>query len=121
MDVHAALEEVAAWCAQQTAAGDADEIEVECHATVWITIGESSPPWRVRLERGSSAGACSPVAQLRYDVEGRCWRLHHCERPQGWCDEDTAVRGRTISPLLDEVEADRGGRFQGLPRGCRWG
>jgi hypothetical protein len=59
MDVHAALEEVTRWCAQQTAAGDPDAIEVDCHATVWITIGEGAPPWHVRWERRCSAGASS--------------------------------------------------------------
>jgi hypothetical protein len=57
MDIHAALEEVARWCAQQTAAGSPDTIEVECHAMVWITIGEAAPPWHVRWKRRSSAGA----------------------------------------------------------------
>jgi hypothetical protein len=77
MDVHVALEEVARWCAQQTAAGDPDAIEVDCHATVWITIGEAAPPWHVRWERRCSAGASFPVAQLRYDLERRDWTLHH--------------------------------------------
>jgi hypothetical protein len=120
MDIHSAIEEVARWCAQQTAAGDVDAVEVECHATVWITIGECAPPWRVRLERGSSAGASAPVAQLRYDVERREWTLHHGERLRGWCDDDDAVRADRIRTLLPAIEADRDGRFQGLPRGYRW-
>jgi hypothetical protein len=66
MDIHAAFEEVALWCAQQTAAGDPHRIEIDCHATVSITISESAPPWGVRWERHCSAGASSPVAQLRY-------------------------------------------------------
>jgi hypothetical protein len=121
MDVHSALEEVARWCAKQTEAGDPDRIEVDCHATVWITIGESAPPWRVRWERRCSSGASAPVAQLRYDVERREWALHHGEQPpEGWCNEDDAVRACQIGPLLDEIGSDRDGRFQGLPPGCRW-
>src|SRR4051794_16671432 len=65
MDVHAALEEVRRWCIQQVEAGDPDRLEVDCHATVWITIGESAPPWRVRWERRCSSGASAPIAQLR--------------------------------------------------------
>ena len=80
MNVEATLEEVARWCEDQTAAGDPDAVEVDCHGIVCITIGESAPPWHVRLERGSSAGAGSPVAQLRYDTSTREWSLHHGER-----------------------------------------
>lgn len=121
MDIHAALEEVARWCAQQTAAGDPDRIEVECHATVWITIGESAPPWRVRWERRCSAGASAPVAQLRYDSESREWALHHgAQLPAGWCDDDDAVRGSELARLLDEIAGDRAGRFQGLPPDFQW-
>jgi hypothetical protein len=115
MDVHAALDEVAGWCAKATAAGDPQAIEVECHATVWITIGECAPPWRVRHERGSSAGASSPIAQLRYDVENCGWTLHYGERPKGWCDEDDAFRARDILTLLEEVNSNRSGLFPRLP------
>ena len=116
MDLDAALEVVARWCAQQTAAGDPDRLEVDCHAMVLITIGESAPPWRVRWERRSSAGASSPVAQLRYDAEIREWALHYgAQPPEGWCSDDDAVRGRELGPLLDEIAADRAGRFRGLP------
>ena len=121
MDVHAALEEVAHWCALRTAAGEPDRIEVECHATVWITIGESAPPWRVRWELRSSAGASSPVAQLRYDLESREWTLHHGGQcPGGWCDDDDAMRGGTLGPLLDEIAGDHAGRFEGLPPNFQW-
>src|SRR5215210_7759919 len=90
MDVHAVLEEVARWRAQQTALGVPDEIELDCHAMVCITLFESAPPWRVRWERRSSAGASAPVAQLRYDCERREWRLRHGVRsPAGWCGDDT--------------------------------
>src|SRR4051812_47512317 len=111
MNIHAAVHEVARWCADQPAAGDAAEIEVECHATIWITIGECSPPWRVRLERGSSAGASSPVAQLRYDLERSQWTLHHPERPDGWSREEDAVHASELGVLLEEVASDRAGRF----------
>jgi hypothetical protein len=37
MDIRAALEEVVMWCAAQTAAGDPDAIEIDCHATICIT------------------------------------------------------------------------------------
>jgi hypothetical protein len=119
MDIHEALERVGRWCAAQTALGDPEEVEVECHATVWITIGECSPPWRVRYERQSSAGASAPVAQLRYDAEARQWSLHHGERLRGWCDEDDAIHDGDISKLLEEVERGRNGRFLGLPPGLR--
>jgi hypothetical protein len=116
MDVHAALEEVARWCEQQTAAGEPDELEVDCHAEVVITIGESAPPWRVRWERRSTAGASAPVAQLRYDCERRVWTLHHGLTPQrGWCSEEEALCDSELEPLLEAVAADRTGRFQGLP------
>jgi hypothetical protein len=121
MDVHAALEEVARWCAQQTAAGDPEAVEVECHAMVWITIGESAPPWRVRWERRCSSGASAPFAQLRYDAENREWALHHGGGPgEGWCDDDDAVHAAEVAPLLDEAASDRAGRFLGLPPGFRW-
>lgn len=122
MDVYAALEEVTRWCAQQTAArDDPDRIEVDCHAIVWITIGESAPPWRVRWERRCSAGAGAPIAQLRYDLESREWALHHGGRPgAGWCDDDDAAHDDELGPLLDEIAADRTGRFQGLPPDFRW-
>jgi hypothetical protein len=121
MDVHAALEEVARWCAQQTAAGDPNAIEIDCHATVWITIGESAPPWRVRWERRCSAGAGAPVAQLRYDLETRDWALHHGGRPgESWCRDEEAVYACEVDPLLDEIAGDRAGRFRGLPPGFRW-
>jgi Protein of unknown function (DUF3024) len=121
MDVHTALEAVTRWCEEQTAAGDPDRIEVDCHAIVWITIGESAPPWRVRWERRCSAGASAPVAQLRYDVERREWALHHGVRgPEGWCSEEDAASGRDIGPLLDEIGDDHDGRFKGLPPDFRW-
>jgi hypothetical protein len=121
MDVHAALEEVARWCAQQTMAGDADAIELDCHAIVWITIAESAPPWHVRRERRSSAGASAPVAQLRYDLERREWTLHHsAEPPGGWCGDADAVRAPEVGALLDEIAGDRAGRFRGLPPDFRW-
>src|SRR3954454_11066242 len=121
MDVHAALEEVRHWCAQQTAAGDPDRLEVECHATVWITIGESAPPWRVRRNARCSAGASAPVAQLRYNVERREWTLHQggCEE-QAWCSEEDASRGDEVGPLLDEISENHFGHFRGLPEGFRW-
>jgi hypothetical protein len=50
MDIRAALEEVVMWCAAQTAAGDSDAIEIDCHATICITIGECAPLWAVRME-----------------------------------------------------------------------
>src|SRR5215218_9105861 len=103
MDVHVALQEVTRWCTDQTAAQDSAAIEVECHATLWITIAECSPPWRVRLERGSSAGASSPIAQLRYHPESRDWTLHHGERPDGWCNDEDAVRAHELGVLLDEI------------------
>ena len=116
MDIAAVLEEVRRWCARQTAAGDPERVEVECHATVLITIGESAPPWRVRWERRCSAGASWPVAQLRYDLDKREWALHYgVQGPQGWCDDEDAVRGSEIGSLLDEIAGDRAGRFQGLP------
>lgn len=115
MEIHAAIEVVARWCAQQTEARDPDRVDVESHATLVITIGECAPPWRVRFERGSSAGASSPIAQLRYDFERRAWALHHAQAPGGWCADDDAVHARDIGQLLDHVGADRKGRFQGLP------
>jgi|SRR4051812_12999339 hypothetical protein len=121
MDMHAAFEEVARWCAKQTAAGDPDRIELDCHATVWITVGESAPPWRVRWERRCSSGASAPVAQLRYDFETRQWALHHGEQPpEGWCRAEDAVRAPAVGPLLEEISRDRDCRFQGLPPGYRW-
>jgi hypothetical protein len=121
MEIHAALEEVTRWCAQQIADGDADRIEVRCHATAWITICESAPPWRVRRARRCSAGASAPFAQLRYDVESREWALHHGGGPgEGWCSDDDAVHADEVGPLLDEVAGDRSGRFQGLPSGFEW-
>jgi hypothetical protein len=98
-----------------------DSLEVDCHATVWITIGESAPPWHVRWERRCSAGAGAPVAQLRYDMESREWALHHGDRsPRGWCEDDDAVHADEVGPLLDEVAGDRAGRFLGLPPGFKW-
>lgn len=121
MDVHAALEEVRRWRAQLTADGDPDRVEVDCHATVWITIGESAPPWRVRWDGRCSSGASAPVAQLRYDPERREWGLRYRqEPPEGWCSDDDAVHARRLAPLLDEIAGDRDGRFQGLPPGYRW-
>jgi hypothetical protein len=124
MDIDAALEEVARWCAQQTAAGDPDAVEIECHAAVSITIGESAPPWRVRFARRDSSGASGPVAQLRYDLKSRDWTLHDCAPPRGWSDVDDAVRARDLGALLDVVANDREGRFIGLPPGvidsARW-
>jgi hypothetical protein len=118
MDIHVALEEVMRWCVEQTAAGDPDRIEVDCHATVWITIGEAAPPWHVRWERRCSAGASAPVAQLRYDMERAEWTLHH--GAGGWCDDADAIRSGELSPLLDEIADDRAGRFQGLPPDFPW-
>jgi hypothetical protein len=121
MDVHAVLEEVTRWCAQQTAAGSPDRIEIDCDAMLSITIGENAPPWRVRYERRCSSGATAPVAQLRYDCESREWALHHLEPPPaGWCSDDDAVCAGELGPLLDEIAADRAGRFRGLPPGFRW-
>ena len=119
MDVHVPLEEVARWCAEQTAAEDPGSIEVDCHGMVFITIGESAPPWHVRRARGCSAGASSPVAQLRYDLESREWRLHHGNAPGGWCSDDDAVCAAVVGPLLAEIARDRAGRFAGLPAGFR--
>jgi hypothetical protein len=85
MDIHAAFEEVARWCAHETAAGDPDALEVDAHATVWITVGESAPPWHVRHARRCSSGASAPIAQLRYDVD------------------------------RDVIAGDREGLFRGLP------
>src|SRR4051794_36742859 len=102
MDIQAAIAEVARWCAEQTEALDPERIEVESHAVVTITIGECAPPWRVRFRRGSSAGASSPVAQLRYDFERRVWALHHPHAPEGWSMDDDVVHAREIAPLLDD-------------------
>ena len=118
MDIHAALQEVTRWCEQQTAAGDPGQIEVDCDAILYITIGESAPPWGVRWERRCTAGASAPVAQLRYDPEKREWALHHGDH--GWCSDEDAAHSRDLGPLLDEIAADRGGRFEGLPPGFRW-
>src|SRR4051794_35761477 len=116
MDVHAALEEVARWCAQQTAAGDPEKIELTCGAQMTITIGEDAPPWRVRRERRCSSGGSSPLAQLRYDAHDREWTLHHLEPPpKGWCSYDDAVTARKIAPLLAEIVCDGAGRFQRMP------
>jgi hypothetical protein len=115
MDIHAAADEVARWCADRTAAGDPERVEVESHAHVVITIGECSPPWRVRWERRSSAGASSPVAQLRYDLERRRWALHHGRCPDGWCADEDAIHAPEIAPLLDVVAANRDGLYDGLP------
>jgi hypothetical protein len=121
MDLDAALEVVARWCAEQTAAGDPGRIEVECHATVLITIGEASPPWDVRWERRCSAGASAPVAQLRYDMESGEWALHHGgQRGEGWCSREDAVRAPDLDRLLDVIAGDRTGRFRGLPPGWAW-
>ena len=121
MDVHAALEEVARWCAQQTAAGTADELEVDCHATVWITIAEAAPPWQDRWDRRCTAGASSPVAQLRYDLDSREWALHHRgQSREPWCCGDDALRDVDLGPLLHAIAGDRGGRFRGLGPDYRW-
>jgi hypothetical protein len=119
MDFHAAIEEVAQWCAQQTAKGDPEEIEVASHAIVCITISESAPPWHVRRRRRCSSGAGAPMAQLRYDFESDEWALHHGGRG-GWCADEDASHAREVGPLLDEVGSDRAGRFVGLPPGFRW-
>jgi hypothetical protein len=115
VDVHAALEEVSRWAAQQTLARNPERIEVDCHGVVTITIGESSPPWHVRLQRRSSAGASSPVAQLRYDPERRSWALHYGQGGAGWCTDEDAIHAGHIADLLAFVENDRSGRFEGLP------
>jgi hypothetical protein len=120
MDIHATLEEVARWCAKQTAARDPRAIEVECHATVWITIGEAAPPWHVRWQRRCSSGAGAPIAQLRYDLEMGDWALHHGGTAGGWCDDEDAIRAGEVAGLLDEIAADRAGRFQGLPPDFNW-
>jgi hypothetical protein len=119
MDVYAALGEVARWSAERTARGDPDRIETDCHATLCITIGESAPPWELRLKRRDSTGASAPLAQLRYDCDRREWALHHGARG-GWCSDDDAEHSKEIGPLLDLIEADRTGRFVGLPPGFRW-
>jgi hypothetical protein len=116
MDIHAALEKVVQWCAEQTAAGDPDTIEIDCHAAICITIGESAPPWAVRMKRRSSAGASAPVAQLHYDFETREWLLHHGTHA-GWCEEHEAVSDSELGPLLAEIGSDREGRYRGLGRG----
>jgi hypothetical protein len=106
MDLHEALEVTARWCEEQNAAGDPDAVEVECHATVWITLGECAPPWRVRYARGSSAGASAPIAQLRYDAESRTWALHDRGEPgEAWCDYDDAVRSHDIRRLITVLDA----------------
>jgi hypothetical protein len=115
MDLEAAIEKVAQWCAEQTAAGDPDAVEVECHAILCITIGECAPPWRVRYERRSSAGVSSPLAQLRYETVRDEWTLHHGRTPDGWCSHDDAVHAREVESLLTEVERDADGRFRRLP------
>src|SRR5436190_23892520 len=116
MDLYRALHEVTRWCTEETAKGDPQRLEVDCHACVSITMGESSPPWEVRWQRRSTAGASSPVAQLRYDLDTHEWALHHGGPPgQGWCDDEEAVRNRELAPLLDEIANDRDGRFQGIP------
>jgi Protein of unknown function (DUF3024) len=120
MDVHEALAEVARWCARETAAGDPDVVEVEGHATVFITIGEASPPWHVRWERRRSAGASAPVAQLRVDLERRDWALHYGAAPDGWCSHEDAIHARELGPLLDVIASDRTARFAGLPPGYSW-
>jgi hypothetical protein len=99
MDAHAALDEVARWCALQTAA---------------------APPWHLRRERGSSAGASSPMAQLRYDLEAKAWSLHRGGPPDGWCSYDDALQSSELGPLLGVIENDRAGRFQGLGAGYKW-
>jgi hypothetical protein len=121
MDIKSALHEVTRWCAEQTQAGDPEQVEVDAHAAIWITIGESAPPWHVRWQRRCSSGASAPVAQLRYDLETREWALHHGGPPgRGWCDPEDAVRSKKIGPLLAAIEADRDGRFVGLGPGYRW-
>src|SRR2546421_3887917 len=107
MDVHAALEEVAHWCALRTAAGEPDRIEVECRATVWITIGESAPPWRVRWERRCSAGASSPVAQLRYDLNG-------------WVDTDRFVGEVTSDRWPAQLFGDQLPKISTLVASMHW-
>jgi hypothetical protein len=121
MEFHAVLEEVRRWCAQQTAAGDPDRVEVDCHAQLSITIVESAPPWRVRWERRCSSGASAPVAQLRHDFESSGWALHHGGRgAEGWCSYEDAVHAAEVAPLLDVIANDRAGRFEGLPPDFRW-
>ena len=119
MDINAALEEVERWCAEQTAAGDPAAVEADCHATVWITISESAPPWHVRLRHRCSSGAGAPVAQLRYDTGTRMWALHH-GAPGGWCDREDASHAGALGPLLQLIANDRAGRFRGLGEGFRW-
>jgi hypothetical protein len=114
MNVDEAVDEVARWCARETAAGNPD-VEVVCHGMVFITIGEASPPWHVRWERRSSGGASAPVAQLRFDAERGDWALHHGAAPAGWCSHEDAIHARELGPLLDVIAADRTGRFEGLP------
>jgi hypothetical protein len=114
MDVHAALDEVVRWCAQQTEAGDPEAIELECHGVVCITIAENMPPWHVRIRRRCSAGASSPIAQLRYDPESRKWALHDGEPRNGWCGDDDAVHADELGALLEEIAGGRADRFQGL-------
>jgi hypothetical protein len=114
MDIQAVLEEVRLWCAQRTAARDPDRIEVDFHAVVCITIGESAPPWRVRWERRDSSGASSPVAQLQYDFETREWTLHHGTK-HGWSTYEEAAHASEVGPLLEEVAGDRVDRYAGLP------
>jgi hypothetical protein len=115
MDIHAAFEEVARWCARQTAARDPDAVEVDAFATVWITIGECAPPWRVRYANRCTSGGATPIAQLRFDLDRREWTLHHGGGPgKGWCDEDDAERASEVGPLLAAIASDRDGRFQGF-------
>jgi hypothetical protein len=122
MDIHEALEAVECWCAEQTAAGDPDAVEVVGHATVWITVGECAPPWRVRSELGSSAGASAPIAQLRYDTERRTWALHHGGGPgQAWCDDEAALHSDDIPTLIAELDLGIETRYPRLLRHGRWG
>jgi len=115
MDIEAAFADVVRWCAEQTQLGDPRALEVVCHLHVSITIGEAAPPWRIREQRRCSSGASAPVAQLRYDMEGEEWTLHHLDPPpRGWCSYEDATAACRIGPLLDAIGAERAGRFQGL-------
>src|SRR5579884_1509883 len=103
---------VLAWAGKKVPAQFLDEVRIEVDTSPSsITIYECRPPW-------GSPGCIlnwtrQPVARLRHNSTANAWSLYWADGHGKFHKYDQIEPGRSVQPLLDEIDRDPTGIFWG--------
>jgi len=74
-----------------------------------ITLFECRPHWR----DASQPWSHMPVAQMRFDPDGHCWKLFCSDRNGKWWSYEPFPAAKKLEELIEEIDVDPNAAFWG--------